>query len=85
MTIYTIIDTETGDTTEVDTVEEAPSTELFTFVDGREGPLDWMQVSYIEGAAEALVAGRIDEAKLDLALLGLWLVVPRRELRGELT
>src|SRR5699024_5536537 len=71
MTIYTIIDIETGDTTEVDTAEEAPSTELFTFVDGREGPLDWLRVSYIEGATEALVAGRIAEAKLDLAALGL--------------
>ena len=80
MTIYNITRPEDGETCTVDTAEEVPSAELFTFCDGWDGPLDWAQVSYIEGAAESLVAGEIADAKLDLASLGLELVGTHREL-----
>lgn len=80
MTIYNITRPEDGETCTVDTAEEVPSAELFTFCDGWDGPLDWAQVSYIESAAESLVAGEIADAKVDLASLGLELVGTRREL-----
>lgn len=71
MTTYTITDPDSGDSTWVDTAEEVPSAELFTFCDEREGGLDWMQVALVEGATESLVAGNVGLANLDLAALGL--------------
>lgn len=73
MTIYTIADRESGETCTVDTAEEVASAELFAFCDERMGPLDWLRVSYIEGATESLVEGKIALAGLDLAALGLML------------
>lgn len=72
MSTYTITDPDTGASTWVDTAEEVPSAELFTFCDERAGGgLDWMQVALVEGATESLIAGEVGLANLDLAALGL--------------
>lgn len=71
MSTYTITDPDTGASTWVDTAEEVPSAELFTFCDEREGGLDWMQVALVEGATESLLAGDVVSANLDLKALGL--------------
>lgn len=71
---YLVRDIETGQTAPVLPNEENPSGELFTLYDTLHGSASWGEVALIEGAAEALIEGRTDDATDCLARLGMELV-----------
>lgn len=71
---YLVRDIETGRIAQVLTSEEVPEGELFTLYDDLHGSASWGEVALIEGAAEALVEGRTDDAADCLARLGMELL-----------
>lgn len=74
---YLVRDIGSGQTARVLTGEEDPSGELFTLYNTLHGSVSWGEVALIEGAAEALIEGRTDDAAdclARLARLGMELV-----------